>query len=327
MPERKSAEPNRAPLAPGVDQLAVAEAGGQGSALAGLAWMLVTTFFFVCVTGIVRYLGSDIPAVQAAFIRYGIGCLLVLPALLPLIKARPDAATLRLFTLRGLVHGGAVMLWFYAMARIPIAEVTAIGYITPIFVTVGAALFFGERLHVRRIAAIGVGILGGLIILRPGFQEVSVGALAQLGAAPLFAASFLIAKQLTRSVDASMIVGMLSIGCTLVLAPGAIALWQPVTWGEVGWLGLTAVVATAGHYCQTRAFHAAPLTVTQPASFLQLVWAMLLGMLAFGEPMDPFVFLGGAVIVGAATFISHREMLAARRARASAVRRGVAAGG
>ncbi|MHA1527584.1 MAG: DMT family transporter [Alphaproteobacteria bacterium] len=283
--------------------------------LEGIGWMLLTTLLFVCVTGIVRYLGSDIPAVEAAFIRYAIGLALVLPALRPLLRQWPRAAVMRRFVLRGIVHGIAVMLWFYAMARVPIAEVTALGYTAPIFVTLGAAYFFGETLHVRRILAVVIGFIGAMIILRPGFQEISSGQLAQLAAAPLFAASFLLAKGLTREFSAVLIVAMLSLFCTLMLLPGAILQWRDPTLEEVLWLGLVAVFATAGHYTLTRAFAAAPLTVTQPVGFVQLVWAALLGMALFGEALDPFVFLGGGIVVAAVTYISHREAVAARRMR------------
>ena len=283
--------------------------------LEGIGWMLLTTVLFVCVTGIVRHLGSDIPAVEAAFIRYAIGLALVLPALRPLLRQWPRPALMRRFILRGIVHGVAVMLWFYAMARVPIAEVTALGYTAPIFVTLGAAYFFGERLHTRRIMAVVIGFIGAMIILRPGFQEISSGQLAQLTAAPLFAASFLLAKGLTREFSAVVIVAMLSLFCTLMLLPGAILQWRDPALEEVLWLGLVAVFATAGHYTLTRAFAAAPLTVTQPVGFLQLVWAALLGILVFGEALDPFVFLGGGIVVAAVSYISHREAAAARRMR------------
>ena len=81
------------------------------------------------------------------------------------------------------------MLWFYAMARVLVAEVTAIGYTAPIYVTIGAALFFGERLQAHRIAAVLIGFLGTLVILRPGLAEITQGHWAQLLAAPLFACS------------------------------------------------------------------------------------------------------------------------------------------
>jgi drug/metabolite transporter (DMT)-like permease len=283
--------------------------------LIGIGWMLVTTVLFVSVTGIVRHLGSNIPAVEAAFIRYALGLAMVLPAFLPLLKQWPRAGLMKIFIARGLVHGVGVMLWFYAMARIPIAEVTALGYTAPIFVTLGAAFFFGERLYLRRIMAVVIGFAGAMIILRPGFREISPGQLAQLTAAPLFACSFLLAKGLTREISPSLIVAMLSLFCTITLLPGAILQWREPSLEEVAWLGLTAAFATTGHYTLTRAFAAAPLTVTQPVGFLQLVWAALLGVMVFGEALDPYVFLGGGIVVAAVSYISHREAVAARRMR------------
>ena len=275
--------------------------------------MVLTGFLFVGVTGIVRYLGSDIPATQAAFIRYGFGLLLVSPALVPILRRPPEPRLLGLFAVRGMLHALGVMLWFFAMARIPIAEVTAIGYVAPIFVTIGAFIFLGEKMHMRRILGVVAGLAGAWIILRPGFQELSVGQLAQLATAPFFAASYLMAKRLTARAAPGAIVAMLTLCCTLALLPGALINWRPPSGQELFWLALTAVFATFGHYSLTRAFEAAPISLTQPISFLQLVWASILGIVAFGEPVDPMVILGGAIIVGAATYISHRETVAARK--------------
>ena len=279
--------------------------------------MLVTGVLFVAVTGIVRHLGSDMPAVQAAFIRYAFGTVIIAPVAFRLWRRvgfiPPDAIQIKLYTFRGLAHGAAVMLWFYAMARIPIAEVTAIGYTTPIFTTIGAAIFLHEVLHIRRIAAVIIGFVGAMIILRPGFQAIELGSLAQFTAAPFFAVSFILAKKLTGTRSSEEIVVMLSIFCTLVLLPGALWQWRSPTGVELFWLSLTALFATLGHYTLTRAFASAPITVTQPVSFLQLVWATLLGYFAFGEALDPWVIAGGGTIVAAVTYISHREALAARR--------------
>ena len=284
-------------------------------ALVGIGWMLLTGLLFTCVTGIVRHLGSDMPAIEAAFLRYAIGLVLIVPMMRPLLRRGTRSRLIKLHAMRGFVHGIGVMLWFYAMARIPIAEVTAIGFISPIFVTVGAALFLGEALHKRRIAAVLIGFLGSMIILRPGFESVSLGQLAQLGAAPLFAVSYLIAKRLSDDDDPTIIVGLLSLFCTLTLLPGALLQWRDPSLDELFWLTLTAVFATTGHYTMTRALQAAPITVTQPISFLQLVWASLLGMFAFGEAVDPYVIFGGGIVVAAASYISHREATAARRVR------------
>jgi drug/metabolite transporter (DMT)-like permease len=278
----------------------------------GILWMVITTIIFAFMTAIVRHLGSDVPATEAAFIRYLIGLILVTPIIFKGWTGLPDKTSLTLFAGRGLVHSTAVILWFYAMARIPMAEVTAIGYLAPIFVAIGAALFLGERLHFRRVMSIGVGILGAFIILRPGFADINSGQLAQLCAAPLFAVSWIFAKKLTGRENSAMIVWMLHLTCTIALIPGAILQWRPPTMEEIGWLALTALVATLGHFAMTKAFAAAPITLTQPIAFLQLIWASLLGMLIFGEAVDPFVIGGGALVVAAASYISHRELVASR---------------
>jgi drug/metabolite transporter (DMT)-like permease len=282
------------------------------STVRGIAWMVVSGLLFVFVTGIVRHLGSDIPAVEAAFIRYAFGLVLLGPVLIRVLRARPKAAMVGFHAVRGFVHGFGVILWFYSMARIPIADVTAIGYTAPIFVTIGAAIFLGETLHLRRIAGVVIGFAGTLVIVRPGFETVSSGQLAQLAAAPLFAASYIIAKKMTAREDPLVIVGMLSLFVTLTLLPGALLSWRQPTLEEALLLGLTACFATAGHYALTRALRAAPITVTQPIGFLQLVWATIVGVTVFGEPVDVWVVAGGAIIVAAATYISHREAVAAR---------------
>ena len=280
-----------------------------------IGWMLVTGLLFVAVTGIVRHLGSDLPAVQAAFIRYAFGVVLMAPMLVAALRVSPVPRRMSLHLLRGLVHGVGVMLWFYAMARIPIAEVTAIGFTAPLFTTIGAALFLGERLRIRRITAVVIGFVGTVIILRPGVDAISTGALAQLAAAPLFACSFIVAKKLTDTEPGSVIVAWLSVFVTLVLLPPALMVWRTPTAEELLWLALTAVCASAGHYTLTRAFKLGELTLLQPFSFVQLVWASLLGLVAFGEVPDVFTWVGGAVIVASATYIAHREALARRRAR------------
>lgn len=285
----------------------------QPAYLAGALWMMFAGLLFVAVAITVRLLGSDMPAVEAAFIRYLFGLLLVAPVIFRMSWRRViRRQTLLPYLLRGLAHGAAVLLWFFAMARISIAEVTAIGYTAPLFTTIGAVLVFSERIHLRRMIALAVGFIGVVVILRPGFTEVSIGAIAQFVAAPCFAISFLFAKRLTRTEDPSDIIVMLTIFCTLTLLPGAVAVWQTPTPTELMWLLLTAVFATVGHYALTRAFACAPLTATQPFSYLQLVWAVLFGYLFFTEVPDIWVMLGGGIIVASVTYLMHREALARR---------------
>ncbi len=281
--------------------------------LAGIFWMIVTGLCFIMVTALVKYLGPRIPPSESAFIRYAMGLVFLLPAIGALRSAHLTRRQWALFSLRGLCHAGGVILWFYAMACMPIAEVTAMNYLAPIYVTIGAAIFLGERLAARRIVAVAMGLFGAVIILRPGFREVSDAHLAMLVAAVVFAGSYLVAKIVADEVKPSVVVAMLSVFVTIGLTPFALVDWIEPTGHELAVLFGVACFATAGHFTMTLAFAAAPVTVTQPVTFLQLVWATALGAFMFNEPVDIWVVLGGFVILGSVTFITWREAMLKQR--------------
>ena len=281
----------------------------------GIAWMVFTGALFVMVTGLVKYLGPTMPAPQAAFLRYALGLILLVPMLPFREGLRLQKHQLRLSVWRGVLHSGAVTLWFFAMARIPIADVTAMNYMAPIYVTIGAALFLGERLALRRLGAIAFALLGVIIILRPGFREIGAGHMAMVLATLFFGASYLLAKRLTDEMPAGLVVVLLSVIVTIALLPMALVVWVPPSGFDLIILFLVACIATLGHYTMTLAFKATSISVTQPVTFLQLVWAVTLGVVVFGEAVDPFVVLGGGIILGSVTFISWREATLQRRLR------------
>ena len=172
-----------------------------------------------------------------------------------------------------------------------------------------------ETLALRRILAVIAALIGALIILRPGFREVGPGHLAMLIAAVFFAASYLTAKRMADETGAAVTVTMLSVTVTIGLAPLAVMNWVAPTLHEFTLLFGVAALATAGHYTMSLALEAAPVTVTQPVGFLQLVWAVLLGAFVFNEGVDIWVVFGGSVIVGAISFMTWREAVMKRRMR------------
>ncbi len=264
----------------------------------------------LCFIGVyvgVKYVGTRLPAAESAFLRYALGLVFLLPFVRSLWREGLPSQVIKLGIGRAVLHTFAVTLWFYAMARIPIAEVSSMGYLTPIFVTLGAVLIMGESLALRRGLAIAIAIIGVLVILRPGFREVSMGHLAMLGTTLCFGISYLMAKRLTDLASADMVIALLSVGVTIGLIPLTIPVWISPTSSEVGTLFAVAIFAVAGHYSMTFAFRSAPLTVTQPVTFLQLIWAVAVGYLLFGENIDSFVVLGGAIIIGAVLYITLRE--------------------
>ena len=275
--------------------------------IAGIMWMVLTTILFVAVTATVRYLEGEVPAPQAAFLRYAIGTMLLIPSLISLIKVKPNKSLMNKFLLRGLVHSFGVTLWFYAMSVMPVAEVTAIGFLTYIFVSIGACLFFKEKLHKHRMTAVIISFIGALIILRPGFKVIESGQFAMLMATIVFTASYLIAKIVSKERTSAEIVAMLSVFTTIFLIPSAIYSWEPISLKALLILAFTALIATIGHITMTQAIKAAPMVVTQPILFLQLVWASMIGFFLFDEQFDLYVIIGGTVIMICVCYVSYRE--------------------
>ena len=286
----------------------------------GVLWMVLTTICFSLTLTVVRYIGTDMPATQAAFIRYLSGAIMLAPFWVPVMRRllmdkksqtsetiRTKRKSLRFFILRGAIHSIAVILWFYATIHIPIAEVTAIGYSIPLYVTIGAALFFGEHLKPYHVVALCIGFFGAMVIIRPGFQQVSLGQLAQLLASPIFAASYLMAKRLSFKESSMVIVGMLSLFVSMAQIPLVLVIWKTPALFDVICLGLVAILATTGHYAMTQSFRLAPMTISQPVTYLQLIWASIMGIYLFGDRFDIFVILGGAMITLSATVIAYLD--------------------
>ncbi len=269
--------------------------------------MILSGLCLVGVTGVVRWLGSELNPIQAAFVRYVFGLILVFPIFLKfrITKKRPQR--IRLLAVRGVIHGMAVMCWFFAMTRVPVAEVTALGFTSSIFITIGAIIFLRESLYPHRIIAVTAGLVGTILILRPGIQVIDSGSVVLLVSACLFSCSLLMAKTLTKTESNTTIVAFLSLFATLVLLPFAIFVWKaPDAW-ELFWLLVTAILATSGHYAMNRAFQISEITALQPVMFLQLIWATLLGLIMFNENPSIWVWIGGAIIIATATFSARKD--------------------
>ena len=287
--------------------------------ITGALWMVLTGLCFIGVYVGVKYVGTRLPASESAFLRYLLGLVFLVPILRSLLREGLTREAMKLGAARAFAHTIAVTLWFYSMTRLSVAEVSAMSYLTPVFVTAGAVVLLGERLALRRGLAILFAVIGVLVILRPGFREISMGHFAMLGGTICFGASYLIAKRLTDLVSAEMVLALLSIGVTIGLVPLAFPIWITPTIFELSMLFLVATFAVAGHYTMTLAFRAAPLTVTQPIGFLQLVWAVAVGYFLFGERIDLFVILGGLIITSSVLYITLREAQLKRRRERTAL--------
>ena len=196
--------------------------------------------------------------------------------------------------------------WFYSIQVIPLADVNAILDLGPVWATIGAALFLGERLRLRRIMAILVSFAGAMIIIKPGFNDIVPGTWAVMVTAAFFAFSDLIAKQLKAHHDDNLIIMALSITIAMVSLPLAVAVWQPVS--PMNWLGVLIIglAATLGHMSLMRSF-AGPMWAAQAGKYIQLLFVILFGITLFDEIPTLSTLAGAMVVLAAVSYIAMRE--------------------
>ena len=279
------------------------------SQLAAILWMAASGVQFSILNATMRWLTLEMDPFQAQFLRYGLGCVVMLPFVLRagLRAYRPHGIAGQAW--RGVIHTAGLLCWFVAMPHVPLAEMTALGFTNPIFIMLGAMLVFRERAVPARWLAAAVGFLGVLVVVAPQLSGSSgFYSLVMLASSPLFAASFLITKALTRRDSPAVIVVWQSITVALFSLPFALLTWRWPTLAEWGWFLFCAAIGTSGHICLTRAFRLAEMSVTQPVKFLELIWAVLLGLAIFGDVPGTATLIGAAIIFASTSWITRREM-------------------
>lgn len=278
------------------------------AAVRGMLWMVLGGLLFTCLNTLARGLSMQLDVYETQFLRYLFGLLVMLPLVWRHGWRSYRPVNIKGQFWRGAVHTLGLILWFTALPKIPLADMTAIGFTGPIFIMLGAAWFLGEPMRKDRWIAAGIGFLGVLVVVVPNLTG-SGGwyNLVMLASSPVFAASFLITKHLTRTEKPGVIVMWQSITVTLFSLPLALLHWQaPTLWQWVGFM-VAGVLGTVGHYSLTKAFSIVDISATQSLRFLDLVWASLLGWLVFGDVPSQWTWIGAFVILLSTVWIARRE--------------------
>ncbi len=213
----------------------------------------------------------------------------------------------KLYTLRAVFNVVGMAAGFTALTLIPLAEATALSFTAPLFATLGAALILGEIVRQRRIIAIFFGFVGMLIILRPGIEAVSPGALLAIANAITIAITVLIVKKLTTTEKPITIVAYMALLQTPMALIPALFYWEwpsLITWT---WLFCLAGAGTIGHLMYTKAIQLAEVSQLQPIDFVRLPIMALFGYIVFAEQPSIWVWIGGAVIFLSTAYVTHRE--------------------
>lgn len=205
---------------------------------------------------------------------------------------------LRSHITRNLVHYGAQAGWFFALTLIPLAEVIAIEFTTPIWTAILATAFLGERMNIRRILAVILGLIGVIVIVRPGLGTINAGQIIALFAAIAFGISVVMVKSLTRTDTTLQIIFWMTVVQSIAGFVPAIIVWTWPSAGVWGWLLVVAFCGTFSHYCMARALRYADATIVVPMDFLRVPLTALAGWLIYAERTDLLAVLGAAMILG-----------------------------
>jgi len=298
-----------------------ADARAPSQPLGGILLMLTAMALLPIYNGTAKYLSAEYPVAQVVWARY----FFHLAVLLPLVLWRygPRAlvpARFRLQLFRGTLLVADSFLFFGALALIPLADTLALTFVAPLMLTALSALVLGERVGVRRWSAVAIGFAGTLIIVRPGFAAFEPGAVLALGAGVAYAIYQLLTRKLAGSAPPLVTLGYTALVGTLVMTAALPAYWvtpSPTDLALMVGMGATAAVA---HFLIISAFERAQASLLAPFNYCEMIGAVAIGYLVFGDFPDSWTWLGVLVLIGSGVYISLRERRVRARARGPAMR-------
>ncbi|MBR9836763.1 MAG: DMT family transporter [Rhodobacteraceae bacterium] len=273
--------------------------------LKAVLWMsgAIVSFTTMAVAG--REVSLDLDTFEIMLYRSLIGVVIVVTLLTATGQTgQVTRRRLGLHLARNLCHFAGQNLWFFAVAAIPIAQVFALEFTSPLWVIVLSPFVLGEKLTPTRALAAVLGFVGILVVARPGPETINPGLIAAALAAIGFAGSAVTTRRLTRTETTVCILFWLTVmqsvfGLVCAGIDGDIAFPAATSWP---WVVLIAIAGLVAHYCLTTALSLAPAPVVMPIDFARLPVAALVGIILYQEALDPYVFIGAAIIFGANYF-------------------------
>ena len=273
----------------------------------GMIWMILSGMGFVLAHTVVRHFSFQLHPFVVTFFIMLFGAFVVLPSFVKNGRRPLKTERFKLHVARSVCITIAVVTMYYALSITPIALVTALSFLVPIFSTILAWPLLGEKLRLRRFLAIIFGFGGSIIILRPGFVDVGLGQILVIISAVFFSLSVLLIRMLGRT-DSSITITSYTVilSASFSLLP-ALFFWEWPNWEQIMFLASGGIAAATGILFLSHALRLAATNVVMPLDYMRLLWASLLGFVFFSEIPDVFTWIGAAVILTSATYIGYRE--------------------
>ena len=284
-----------------------------------VAWVLLSAAAFALMAVSVRQATHEVHPFHLVFLRSLFGVLLMVPWIAHRGVARLRTRQWRPYAARAVFELLTMACLFLALSRLALAEAVTLSFTLPLFGTIGAAVVLREVVRAPRWVAVGVGFAGVLVLVRPGFETVSPYAAVALLAAASAAASALVVKRLARTEPADVIVFYMGVMVTPLSLLPAVFLWRTPSMTALGWIVAVTALGTLAHLAVTRSLALADASFVMPWKYVQLVGAAVLGYICYGETLDAWGFVGAALIVTAAVWVTLREARDARAPAAAAL--------
>jgi drug/metabolite transporter (DMT)-like permease len=274
---------------------------------AAIGWMLLTTFLFISMDSLAKHLMQSYPAPQVLWARFFFHLLMAMVIMGPGLLTGLRSGRPQLQIVRSVLILLTTSMFFTGLRTVPLATATSIMFLTPLVVTVLSIPLLGEKVGPRRLAGVLVGFAGALVIVRPGFDDTSLGVLLVLGASLSNSFYQLVTRQVRHYDGANTTLLYTALAGTVVFSTLAPMHWQPPQ--GVDWLVFVGLGILGGlsQLCLIRAFRLAPAAVVSPFSYTGLIWATIFGFVVFLELPDAWTIAGAALIVGSGLYVFHRE--------------------
>lgn len=283
----------------------------------GALWLVSGGFIFTTNGAMIRLLSTEIEGVQTAFFRAFFSVLFLLPLILT-GRVKPwKSQHIQGHFWRTLMGTVSMVLGFYALAMLPLADATALAFSQPLFSVVLGAVVLHEKVRWRRWTATIVGFIGVLVMVRPGSHGLQPGAIVALCNAMSVAVSILLVRRLSASESPLMILTQFALWSTLFLVVPAIWFWRwPTPFGWALAVGVS-ITATLGQYFWVQAFASGEMSAVAPFDYLRLPFAVFVGWMIWGDMPVVWTYVGAAIVIGSALYIAYREQQLARERRAA----------
>ncbi len=282
----------------------------------GALWLVSGGFIFTSNGAMIRLLSAEIESVQTAFFRASLSVVMLLPLILS-GRVKPwHSKRIQGHFWRTTMGTTSMVLGFYAVSMLPLADATAIAFSQPLFSVILGAVVLREKVRWRRWSATVVGFIGVLIMARTGSSGLQLGTFIALLNAFAVGLSILLVRRLSDSETPLMILTQFAIWSTLLLVVPAIWVWRwPSAWGWVLAVGVSAS-ATVGQYFWVQAFKAGEMSAVAPFDYLRLPFAVFTGWVIWGEMPVIWTYVGAAIVIASALYIAAREAQLSKERRA-----------